>query len=99
MWGVCDAKNELFSYEFQDQKITLIHDNALQFTSIDCSWHDIEGVNICSYAPNMNTYVERLKPFILPEQRLKVEKVIGRVIRLLFHPFIAPTTTPFIKCR
>ena len=51
---------ELFSEEYEGKTITLIYDNAPQFTSIDYSWYDIEGVNICTYAPNMNAYVERL---------------------------------------
>jgi len=50
---------ELFSEEFEEKK-TLIYDNAPQFTSIDYSWYGIEGVNICTSAPNMNAYVERL---------------------------------------
>lgn len=50
---------EMFSEEYTEKK-TLIYDNALQFTSIDYSWYDIKGVNICTSAPNMNTYVKRL---------------------------------------
>jgi len=42
---------ELFSEDFEHQEITLIYDNASQFTSIDYSWFGIKGVNICSYAP------------------------------------------------
>jgi putative transposase len=49
----------LGSEDFPEKK-TLIHDNAPQFTSIDYTWYDIKGVNICTQAPNMNAYVERL---------------------------------------
>jgi hypothetical protein len=34
---------ELLSEQFQDQEITLIHDNAPQFTSIDYSWYNAVG--------------------------------------------------------
>ena len=51
---------ELFAEESKDQELTLIHDNAAHFTSINYSWFGIEWVNTCSYAPNMNAYVERL---------------------------------------
>ncbi len=51
---------ELFSEKYEGQKKTLIYDNAAQFTSINYSWYDIKGVNICTSAPNMNAFVERL---------------------------------------
>ncbi len=51
---------ELFSEEYEGRKKTLIFDNASQFTSIDYNWYDIKGINICTAAPNMNAYVERL---------------------------------------
>jgi len=57
----------LFSEEYQDQEITLIYDNAAQFISIDYSWFDSKGVNTCSYAPNVNAYVERLNGSIRRE--------------------------------
>lgn len=50
---------ELFSEGFPDQK-TLIHDNASQFTFIDFSSYGIKGVNICTAAPNMNAFTERV---------------------------------------
>ena len=50
---------ELFSEEFPDKK-TLIYDNAPQFKSIDYSWFGIKGVNICTSAPNMNAFTERV---------------------------------------
>ncbi len=48
--------------EFQDRdsgRKYLIHDNALQFTSINYSAYGIEGVRTSVAAPNMNAYVER----------------------------------------
>ncbi len=48
-----------FTYD-NDEPKTLIFDNTPQFTSIDYSWYDIEGVNISTAAPNMNSHVERL---------------------------------------
>jgi hypothetical protein len=50
---------ELFSEGFPEKKI-LIYDNAPQFTSIDYSRYGIKGVNICSSAPNMNAFTERV---------------------------------------
>ena len=38
----------------------LIHDNALQFTSINYPAYGIEGVRTSVAAPNMNAYVERV---------------------------------------
>ena len=38
----------------------LIHDNALQFTSIEYPAYGIEGVRTSVAAPNMNAYVERV---------------------------------------
>jgi putative transposase len=75
----------LFSEDFSDQKVTIIHDNAAQFTSIDYGWFGIKGVNICSYAPNMNAYVERLNGSIRREALdhflLFSEKQIRKIIR------------------
>lgn len=50
---------QLFSEDYPHEK-TLIYDNASQFTSVNYGWFEIKGINICSYAPNMNAYVERL---------------------------------------
>ena len=50
---------ELFSEEIQEE-ITLIHDNAPQFTSIDFDLYKINGVNVSLAAPNMNSYTERV---------------------------------------
>ena len=75
---------ELFSEDLSGKK-TLIYDNASQFTSIDYSWYDIEGVNICSYAPNMNAYVERLNGSIRREALdhflLFSEKQIRKIVK------------------
>ncbi len=76
---------ELFAEEFEKQKITLTYNNASQFTSIDYSWYGIKGINICSYAPNMNAYVERLNGSIRREALdhflLLSEKQIRNIIR------------------
>ena len=48
-----------FTYE-NSEPMTLIYDNAIQFTSIDYSDYGIAGVNTSLAAPNMNTYIERL---------------------------------------
>jgi len=50
---------DLFSEDIPG-KNTLIYDNAPQDMSINYSWYDIKGVNICTSAPNMNAFVERL---------------------------------------
>jgi len=75
---------ELFSEEISDKK-TLIYDNAPQFTSIEYSWFDIEGVNICTSAPNMNAYTERvigtIRREVLDHFLLFSEKQIRKIIR------------------
>jgi len=48
-----------FSYNLPKQ-VTLIHDNAAQFISIDFSQYNINAVKTSVAAPNMNTYIERL---------------------------------------
>ena len=74
---------ELFAEDFEEKK-TLIYDNALQFTSIDYSWYGIKGVNICTSAPNMNAYVERLNGTIRREALdhflLFSEKQVRRIV-------------------
>jgi len=71
---------DFMTVDVQSKK-TLIYDNAPQFTSIDYSWFDIKGVNICTSAPKdgrkqafcppmhpgMNAFVERLNGFIRRE--------------------------------
>jgi transposase InsO family protein len=75
---------ELFSEEFPEKKF-LIYDNALQFTSIDYSWYGIKGINICTYAPNMNTYVERVNGTIRREALnhflLFSEKQVRKIVK------------------
>jgi putative transposase len=84
---------ELFSEVFEGQKITLIHDNASQFTSIDYSWFGIKGVSICSYAPNMNAFVERLNGSIRREaldhfllfSKKQVRKIVKEYVEYYNH--------------
>lgn len=75
---------ESFSEGFSEKK-TLIFDNAPQFTSINYSWYDIKGVNICASAPNMNAYVERLNGTIRREALdhflLFSEKQVRKIIK------------------
>jgi putative transposase len=48
-----------FSYDFPEEK-HLIHDNAAQFTTIDFNQYGIKAVNTSPYAPNMNSFTERV---------------------------------------
>lgn len=75
---------ELFSEDIVGEK-TLIYDNALQFTSIKYSWYGINGINICTSAPNMNAYTERvigsIKREALDHFLLFSEKQVRKIIR------------------
>ena len=75
---------ELFSEDFPGEK-TLIYDNALQFTSIEYSWYNINGENISTSAPNMNAYTERVIGSIRREAMdhflLFSEKQVRKIIR------------------
>ena len=74
----------LFS-ENNPEKKTLIYDNAPQFTSIDYSWFNIKRVNMCTSAPNMNAFTERVIGSIRREALdhfiLISEKQIRNIIR------------------
>ena len=66
-WDITENPNKEFVrqriIEIQDQdpgEKYLIHDNALQFTSINYPAYGIEGVHTSVAAPNMNAYVERV---------------------------------------
>lgn len=75
---------EQFSEDFPGKK-TLIFDNAPQFTSINYNWYDINGVNICTSAPNMNAYTERVNGTIRREALdhflLFSEKQIRKIVK------------------
>jgi transposase InsO family protein len=83
---------QLFSEGYPEKK-TLIYDNAPQFTSIDYSWYDIKGVNICTFAPNMNAYVERLNGTIRREvldhflifSEKQIQKIIKEYVNYYNH--------------
>ena len=89
---------ELFSEEFPAMKI-LIYDNAPQFTSIDYSWYNIKGVNLCTSAPNMNAFVERLKGSIRREALdhflLFSEKQIRNIVKeyVDYYNYLRPHQT------
>jgi putative transposase len=79
------VRQQLIDFTFEDSEHkTLIFDNAPQFTSIDYSWYGINGVNICTSAPNMNAFVERLNGTIRREAfdhfLLFSEKQVRRII-------------------
>jgi len=89
---------ELFSEVLLEKK-TLIYDNAPQFSSIDYSWYDIKGLNICSYAPNMKAYVERLNCSIRREALdhflLFSEKQVRKIIQeyVDYYNYLRPHQT------
>ena len=83
---------QIFSEEYSEKK-TLIFDNAPQFTSIDYGWYDIKGVNICTSAPNMNAYTERvigsirrkaLDHFLLFSEK-QVRKIVKNYVEYYNH--------------
>ena len=90
--GFVKQRVALFSEEFPEKK-TLIYDNAAQFLSIDYSWFEIKGVNICSAAPNMNAYVERLNGSIRREaidhfllfSKKQVQKIVKEYVEYYNH--------------
>ena len=78
---------QLFSEDFHEKK-TLIFYNAPQFISIDYSSYNINGVNICSYAPNMNAYVERLNGSIRREALDHFLLITERQIRKIVKSYV-----------
>jgi putative transposase len=90
---------ELFSEKYEGQKKTLIYDNAAQFTSIDYSWYDIKGINICTSAPNMNAFIERLNGSIRREALdhflLFSEKQIRKIVKeyVDYYNYLRPHQT------
>jgi putative transposase len=89
---------KLFSEVIPGKKI-IIYDNAPQFTSNYYSWYDIKGVNICSYAPNMNAFVERLNGSIRKEALdnflLFSEKQIRKIVKeyVDYYNYLRPHQT------
>jgi transposase len=79
---------ELLSEEFEGQEKILIHDNAAQFSSIDYSWYGIKGVNTSPYAPNMNTFVERLIRTIRREALDHFLLFSGKQVRKIVSEFV-----------
>ncbi len=66
----------------------LIHDNALQFTTVNYQAYGIGGVNISIAAPNMNAYTERVIGTIRREALDRFLIVSERQIKNVFSEYI-----------
>ncbi|MDC7226039.1 MAG: integrase core domain-containing protein [Spirochaetales bacterium] len=83
---------QLFSEDFPEQ-LTLIYDNAPQFTTIDYSAYEIDGVNTAPAAPNMNAFIERtigsiwreaLDHFLLISEK-QIKKIVQEYVDYYNH--------------
>ena len=83
------VRQQIIDFTYETSKpMTLIYDNAIQFTSIDYSDYGITGIKTSLASPNMNTYIERLNGTVRREALDHFLIISKKQVKKIFSEFV-----------